>query len=70
MSKQVQDAYIVAATRSAVGKAPRGMFKNVRPSGRRSVKKLKCLSSSLELLSHDSPSLLQTSVQGCPVVVW
>ena len=31
MSKQVQDAYIVAATRSAVGKAPRGMFKNVRP---------------------------------------
>ena len=31
MSKQVQDAYIVAATRSPVGKAPRGMFKNVRP---------------------------------------
>ena len=31
MSKQVQDAYIVAATRSAVGKAPRGMYKNTRP---------------------------------------
>jgi acetyl-CoA acyltransferase len=31
MSKQVQDAYIVAATRSPVGKAPRGMLKNVRP---------------------------------------
>ena len=31
MTRQVQDAYIVAATRSAVGKAPRGMFKNVRP---------------------------------------
>ena len=31
MSKQIQDAYIVAATRSPVGKAPRGMFKNVRP---------------------------------------
>jgi len=31
MSKQVQDAYIVAATRTPVGKAPRGMFKNVRP---------------------------------------
>lgn len=31
MSKQIQDAYIVAATRSAVGKAPRGMFKNTRP---------------------------------------
>ena len=31
MSKQIQDAYIVAATRTPVGKAPRGMFKTVRP---------------------------------------
>jgi len=31
MTRQVQDAYIVAATRTAVGKAPRGMFKHVRP---------------------------------------
>ncbi len=31
MAKQVQDAYIVAATRTPVGKAPRGMLKNVRP---------------------------------------
>src|SRR5688500_10859911 len=31
MAKQVQDAYIVAATRTPVGKAPRGMFRNVRP---------------------------------------
>ncbi len=31
MSKQMQDAYIVAAVRTPVGKAPRGMFKNVRP---------------------------------------
>lgn len=31
MSKQIQDAYIVAATRTAVGKAPRGMFRNTRP---------------------------------------
>jgi acetyl-CoA acyltransferase len=29
--KQIQEAYIVAATRTPVGKAPRGMFKNVRP---------------------------------------
>jgi acetyl-CoA acyltransferase len=29
--KQVQEAYIVAAVRTPVGKAPRGMFKNVRP---------------------------------------
>ena len=31
MSKQIQDAYIVSATRTPVGKAPRGMLKNVRP---------------------------------------
>lgn len=31
MTKQSQDAYIVAATRTPVGKAPRGMFKHVRP---------------------------------------
>lgn len=31
MAKQTQDAYIVAAARTPVGKAPRGMFKHVRP---------------------------------------
>jgi acetyl-CoA acyltransferase len=31
MTRQIQDAYIVAATRTPVGKAPRGTFKNVRP---------------------------------------
>ncbi len=31
MSKQVQDAYIVAAARTPIGKAPRGMFKHTRP---------------------------------------
>lgn len=31
MTKQIQDAYIVSAIRTPVGKAPRGMFKTVRP---------------------------------------
>jgi acetyl-CoA acyltransferase len=31
MSKQIQEAYIVAATRTPVGKAPRGMLRQVRP---------------------------------------
>ena len=31
MSKQIQEAYIVAATRTPVGKAPKGMFRNTRP---------------------------------------
>jgi len=31
MSKQVQDAYVVAATRLPIGKSGRGYFKNIRP---------------------------------------
>ena len=31
MSRQVQDAYIVAAARTPIGKAPRGAFRNTRP---------------------------------------
>jgi acetyl-CoA acyltransferase len=31
MTKPIQDAYIVAATRTPVGKAPRGVFRNTRP---------------------------------------
>jgi acetyl-CoA acyltransferase len=44
MSKQVQEAYIVAATRTPVGKAPRGMFRNTRPD---------------DLLAHVLKSVLQ-----------
>ncbi len=31
MTKQIQDAYIVSAVRTPVGKAPRGVFRNSRP---------------------------------------
>ncbi len=31
MAKQVQEAYIVTAVRTPVGKAPRGVFRNIRP---------------------------------------
>ena len=31
MSKQVQDAYIVAATRTPIGKSGRGVFRHTRP---------------------------------------
>ena len=31
MNKQIQDAYIVSAVRTPVGKAPRGIFRNTRP---------------------------------------
>src|SRR6478735_2091491 len=32
MTKQIQDAYIVAATRTPVGKAPRGALRNAHPA--------------------------------------
>ena len=32
MTKQIQEAFIVAATRTPVGKAPRGAFRNVHPA--------------------------------------
>ena len=31
MSKQLQDAYIVSAIRTPIGKAPRGVFRHTRP---------------------------------------
>ena len=31
MSKQLRDVYIVAATRTPIGKSGRGVFKNTRP---------------------------------------
>ena len=31
MSRQVQDAYIVAASRTPIGRAPKGTLRNVRP---------------------------------------
>ena len=31
MSKQLQDAYIVAASRTPIGKSHRGFFRNTRP---------------------------------------
>lgn len=31
MARQIQDAYVAAAVRTPVGKAPRGMFRNTRP---------------------------------------
>ena len=31
MSRPIQDAYIVAASRTPIGKAPKGAFRNIRP---------------------------------------
>ena len=61
MSKQLQEAYIVAATRTPIGKAPRGMFKNTRPDDLL----VRALQSALSQVPHLDPSLIEDAIVGC-----
>jgi acetyl-CoA acyltransferase len=61
MSKQLQDAYIVAATRTPIGKAPRGMFKNVRPDDLL----VRVLQSALQQVPNLDPKLIEDAIVGC-----
>jgi acetyl-CoA acyltransferase len=58
---QLQDAYIVAATRTPVGKAPRGMFRNVRPDDLL-VHAIRCAVAQVPGLD---PKLIEDAVIGC-----
>src|SRR6267142_5802279 len=61
MAKQVQDSYIVAATRTPVGKAPRGVFRNVRPDDMLAH----VLKSALAQAPGLDPSIIDDVVVGC-----
>ncbi len=61
MSKQLQDAYIVAATRTPIGKAPRGMFKNVRPDDLL----VRAIRSALAQAPGLDPQLIEDAIVGC-----
>ncbi len=61
MTKQVQDAYIVAATRTPVGKAPRGVFRNIRPDDMLAH----VLKSVLAQAPGLDPALIDDVVVGC-----
>jgi acetyl-CoA acyltransferase len=61
MSKQVQDAYIVAATRTPVGKAPRGVLKHARPDDMLAH----VLKSALAQAPGLDPALIDDVVVGC-----
>jgi acetyl-CoA acyltransferase len=61
MAKQLQDAYIVAATRTPVGKAPRGAFKNVRPDDLL----VHALRSVLARVPQLDPALVEDAIVGC-----
>ena len=61
MAKQIQDAYIVAATRTPVGKAPRGMFKNIRPDDMLA----QVLRNVLKQCPQLDPTLIGDVIAGC-----
>ena len=61
MTKQVQDAYIVAATRTPIGKAPRGMFKNVRPDDLL----VRVIQNAIAQVPGLDPKLIEDAIIGC-----
>jgi len=61
MTKQLQDAYIVAATRTPIGKAPRGMFKNTRPDDLL----VRALQSALAQVPGLDPNTIEDAIVGC-----
>jgi acetyl-CoA acyltransferase len=61
MNQQLQDAYVVAATRSPIGKAPRGMFRNVRPDDLL----VRVLQSALAQVPGLDPKLIEDAIVGC-----
>lgn len=61
MTKQMQDVYIVAAIRTPVGKAPRGMLRFTRPDDMLGH----VLQKALEAVPNLDPALIEDVVVGC-----
>lgn len=61
MSRQLQDAYIVAATRTPIGKAPRGMFRHIRPDDLL----VRVLQSALSQVPNLDPNTIEDAIVGC-----
>ncbi|WLI89552.1 acetyl-CoA C-acyltransferase [Massilia sp. R2A-15] len=61
MSKQLQDAYIVSATRTPIGKAPRGMFKTTRPDDLL----VRVIQSAMAQAPGLDPNLINDAIIGC-----
>ncbi|AIY39752.1 3-ketoacyl-CoA thiolase [Collimonas arenae] len=61
MTKQLQEAYIVSATRTPIGKAPRGMFKNTRPDDLL----VRAIQSAVAQVPGLDPKLIEDAIIGC-----
>jgi acetyl-CoA acyltransferase len=59
--KQVQEAYIVAATRTPIGKSGRGYFKNVRPDDLL----VKAIHGALRQVPNLDPKAIEDAIVGC-----
>lgn len=63
MSKQLQDAYIVAASRTPIGKAPRGAFKNTRPD----ELLVHAIKSTIAQVPEFDTKLIEDAIVGCAI---
>ena len=63
MSKQIQDAYIVAATRTPIGRSHRGFFRNTRPDDLLAA----VLKSALAQVPALDPNVIEDVVCGCAI---
>ncbi|SOZ36934.1 3-ketoacyl-CoA thiolase [Cupriavidus neocaledonicus] len=61
--KQLQDAYIVAATRSPIGKAPKGAFKHTRPDDLLAT----ILRAAVAQVPELDPKLIEDAIVGCAI---
>jgi len=59
--KQIQDAYIVAATRTPIGKAPKGMFRNTRPDDLL----VAAIRSAMSQVPNLDPKAIEDAIIGC-----
>ena len=63
MSKQIQDAYIVAAARTPIGKAPKGAFRSVRPDDLL----VRALQAALAQVPSLDPKTIEDAIVGCAI---
>ena len=61
MARQIQDAFIVAATRTPIGKAPRGMFRNTRPDDLL----VSAIRSVMSQVPNLDPKAVEDAIVGC-----
>ena len=61
MSKQVQDAYIVAATRTPIGRSGRGYFRNTRPDDLL----IAAILSAMKQVPNLDPGAIEDAIVGC-----